>query len=178
MAPKHPSGVLNRIAKLLDTPREDWIELALRLAKLEDAKPGSVADLGSARPSERRKLYYLLSVGRWMTPIGQPKSRFARIGWTKLAILAEYTGPLAARSLLAHAEKHTAAELPAILKMGSSARVPEKRRVVTLRLTARQYQVFETAVLAHGAAKAGRGRGLANKEVGLLAALRKLPTST
>src|SRR5664279_4957765 len=64
----------------------------------------------------------LLAVGRWLTPLGKTKSRLARIGWTKLSILADYSGPLSRRSLLAHAEKHTAAELPAILKAGPSAK--------------------------------------------------------
>ena len=174
MALKQPSAAVKRITKLLDTPNENRIDLALALAKLEEAKPGTLAALGNARPSERRTLYYLLDVGRWLTPLGQPKSRLARIGWTKLAILAEYSGPLSPHSLLAQAEKHTAAELPAILKAGLHAKVPEKRRAVMLRLTNAQYAIFEAAVLAHGAVKAGKGKGLVDKEAGLIAALQKL----
>jgi hypothetical protein len=33
MAPKQPAGALNKIAKLLDTPNEDWIELALSVTR-------------------------------------------------------------------------------------------------------------------------------------------------
>ena len=47
---------------------------------------------------------------------------------------------------------------------------------------AAQYEVYKVVVLAHGAAKAtkgkGQGKGLVDKETGLIAALQKLAPSS
>jgi hypothetical protein len=179
MASKPAPAGLKRALKLLDTPSVDRIELALELAKLENANKGSVAELTKFRPpEERRMLYYLLDVGRWLAPIGQPISRYAAIGWTKLAILAEHSkkhpGKIAARAGLAYAEKCTVMQLPAVL---GGAPLPQKGKKthhsLNLSLTSKQYELFETALKKHGAIKVTKGKGLQNKEAALIALIRK-----
>jgi len=140
MATKRPSAMLKKVLKLADTANENRIELALALCELEEAKSVSVADLVRTRPRERRKLYYLLDVGKWLRPAGQPMSRYAEIGWTKLAILAEHSrnhpGKVSARKGLTYAEQCTAKELPAVL---DGAPLPQKGKKshhsIHLRLT-------------------------------------------
>jgi hypothetical protein len=147
---------------------------------------GSVADLVRARPRERRKLYYLLDVGKWLRLMWEPMSRYAAVGWTKLAILAEHSrnhpGKVSARKGLTYAEQCTAKELPAVL---GGAPLPEKgektHHSIHLRLTREQYRVFEAVVTTHGATKRGKGKGkgkgLLGKEKALTKALRALAGS-
>ena len=52
-----------------------------------------------------------------------------------------------------------------------------KAHSIHLRLTPRQYKVFETALLKFGAKRPKKGRGLVNKENALTKALRALPGS-
>ncbi len=177
MASKQSSAAFKNVAKLLDDVDENRIELALALVALEEKKPGSIADLAKTRPKARRMLHYLLKVGRWLKPIGQPHSRYAKIGWTKLAILAEHSekhpGKVAARAALARAEHCTAKQLPAVL---NGAPVPKRKEKthhsVFLRLTPEEYGLFESILLKHGAIKLGggngKGKGLVGKEEAIM----------
>src|SRR5271157_5226054 len=185
MATKQPSAALKKVLKLADNVSENRIDLALALADLEEKKPGSVADIARTRPKERRMLYYLLKVGRWLKPIGQPTSLYASIGWTKLSILAEHSanhpGKLPARAALARAEQCTVKQLPAVL---NGAPVPKRKEKthhsVFLRLTSDQYKVFEAVLRDHGGAiKLGKGtgkkgKGLVGKEEALVKVLAKV----
>ena len=181
MAAAGPTKAIKRVTKLANTPKSNRIELALALADLDD-EPGAVADFIRTMPTKLRTTYALLEVGRWVRHSGLAIERCEAIGWTRLGVLARHCAdrPLkkANRAELDMAEKRTAAELPAALAAGPAVKTPEKRRIVLLRLTPAQYAVFEAAVLAHGATKAGKGKGLADKEVGLVAALRKLSPSS
>ena len=181
MAAAGPSKALKSVTKLANTPKTSRIELALALADLDD-EPGAVADFITTMPTKLRTTYALLEVGRWLRHTGLAMERCEAIGWTKLAILARHRAdrPLkkANRTELDMAEKRTAAELPAALAAGPTVKTPQKARNVLLRLTPAQYAVFEAAVLACGAAKAGKGKGLVKKEVGLIAALQKLPSTS
>ena len=155
------------------------IELAIALCELEEAKPGSIADLVKTRPRERRKLYYLLDVGKWLQPLGRPMSRYASIGWTKLSILAEYSrnhpGKLSARKGLTLAEQCTARGLPEVL---AGAPRPKKgaktHHSIHLRMTREQYRVFEIVIRRHGATRVRRGRGYSGQEKALTEALAAL----
>jgi hypothetical protein len=162
MATKRPSALFKKVLKLADTANENRIELALALRELEEAEPGRVAQLVRTRPKERRKFYYLLDVGKWLRPVGVPTSRYAAIGWTKLAILAEYSrnhpGKVSARKGLIYAELCNAKQLPAVL---AGAPLPEKgektHHSIHLRLTRRQYEVFAAAMKEFKATPARRG---------------------
>ena len=71
-----------------------------------------------------------------------------------------------------YAEQCTVNELPAVL---DGAPLPEKgtksHHSIHLRLTPRQYEVFEATLLKHGAKRPKKGRGLVNKENALTKAL-------
>ena len=184
MSSNHYSVTFKKVTKLADNVGENQIELALALAELEALEPGSVAGIAKTRPKARRKLYYLLKVGKWLKPIGQPHSRYAKIGWTKLAILAEHAekhpGKVAARAGLARAEQCIAKQLPSVL---NGAPMPEPKEQtqhnIYLRLTPMEYGVFEFILLKYGAVKLGKGKGkgkgLVGKEKALMNLLANVP---
>lgn len=166
-----------RVIRLADAPKPNRIELALALADLEETEKHSVADFTKVRPRQRRALYALLAVGRWLKLIHLPMSRCVRIGWAKLLILAghckERPGMEPTPTELDQAEKYTWAQLPAILKKGPQGKIPPKAKSIMLRLSPSQYEVFETALRMHGAKRPPRGRGLQRKETALIAFIRK-----
>ena len=87
---------------------------------------------------------------------------------TKAAIVVENSEPEDVEEALALAETCTVKELPALLK-GSPRKA--KARTVLLRLTPRQYHQFEAVMLANGARRPKKGRGLSGKERALMNAL-------
>jgi hypothetical protein len=99
------------------------------------------------------------------------QSALGNIGWTKLAVIAENCEPGDEQHALALAEASTLKELPGRLK-GTEPK--EKARTVLLRLTKRQHAHFESFLLAHGARRPKRGRGLSGKEKALMKALGQL----
>jgi hypothetical protein len=86
----------------------------------------------------------------------------------KLAVIAENSEPEEVEEALALAETATAKELPALLK---GAPRKAKARTVQLRLTPTQYEQFEAVLLANGARRPKKGRGLSGKERALMKAL-------
>lgn len=168
---------LEKVTKLVDAPKPNRIELALALANLEEAKAGGVADLTKVRGKQRRALYALLAVGRWLKLVRLPMSRCVRIGWAKLLILAghcrERPGMEPTPTELDQAEKYTWAQLAAILKNGPKGKIPPKAKSIMLRLNGSQYAVFEAAIRRHGAVRVKKGKGLHHKEKALTAFIRK-----
>ena len=68
------------------------------------------------------------------------------------------------------AETYTAKELPDALKGTAPKR---KARTVKLRLTPRQYDQFAAVLLANGARRPKKGKGLSGKEKALMEFMRK-----
>jgi len=171
-----PSTALKTVKRLANTPRTNRIELALALADL-DGEPGAVADFITTMPTKWRATYALLEVGKWLQAVDLPMERCAKIGWTKLGVLARHCSDRptkrATRTELDLAEAHTAAELPLILTKYIGFKPPAKRRSVMLRFTPAEYQVFEAAARKHGAMKSAQGRGLINKEAAVIAIMSK-----
>ena len=98
------------------------------------------------------------------------------LGLTRLSIVARHLKTIEegeerdalVPQALAHAEKYTAHELPSILE----GRPPKtKPHSILLRLNARQYKVFEAAVLGQGATAVGKRKVLVGKERALIRAL-------
>ncbi len=116
----------------------------------------------------RRTLCYLLKVWETFSDLDIPRERLVRVGWTKLAVIAENLEPEVMEEALALAETATAKELPALLK---GAPRKAKARTVQLRLTPRQYDQFATVLLANGARRSRGERGLSGKEKALMKAL-------
>ena len=103
-----------------------------------------------------------------------PRERLVDVGWTKLAVIAENCAPEEMEEALALAETATAKELPALLK---GAPRKAKARTVQLRLTPRQYDQFAAVLLANGARRPKKGRGLSGKEKALMELVRKAMAS-
>ena len=96
----------------------------------------------------RRTICYLLKVWETFSDLDIPRERLVRVGWTKLAVIAENLEPEVMEEALALAETATAKELPALLK---GAPRKAKARTVQLRLTPRQYDQFAAVLLENGA---------------------------
>ena len=116
----------------------------------------------------RRALCYLLKVWETFSDLDIPRERLVRVGWTKLAVIAENLEPEVMEEALALAETATAKELPALLK---GAPRKAKARTVQLRLTPRQYDQFAAVLLENGARRSRGERGLSGKEKALMKAL-------
>jgi len=119
----------------------------------------------------KRAVCYLLKVWRRFSSLDIPRDRLSRIGWTKLAAIAENCDSGDEQNALKLAEACVLKELPARLKgMGAKP----KARTILLRLTRRQHERFESLLLAHGARRPKKGRGISGKEKALMKALDQL----
>jgi len=172
------SGVLKRRVQALTASGDDSkIELAevlsyLRaLPKPPDGDRPTLNELVALTKLSKRAVCYLLKVWRRFSDLDVPRDRLASIGWTKLAVIAENCEPGDEEHALALAEASTLKELPALLKGGAPK---PKARTVLLRLTPRQHAHFESFLLAHGARRPKKGRGLSGKEKALMKALGQL----
>ncbi len=147
---------------------------ARALPKTNEAGWLTFADLVEITKLSRRTLNYLISVWKRFGDLDIPRDRLARVGWTKLSIIAKKCDPGDELQALDIAETCTAKELPALLK---GARPRAKKRTVLLRLTPGQYEDLEQVLLAQGASRPTRGKknwGLAGKEAALTMGLRQL----
>ena len=155
---------------------DSMIELAEALSELRampkppDGDRPTLDELVELTKLSRRTICYLLKVWQMVTDLGIPRDRLVRIGWTKVAVLAENCEPEEVEDALDLAEIYTAKELPAALK----GRAPKfKARTVKLRLTPRQYDQFAAVLLANGARRPKKGRGLSGMEKALMDFMRK-----
>ena len=172
------SSVLKRRVQTLATrDNTSTIELAEVLSDLRalpkppDGDRPTLNELVTLTKLSKRAVCYLLKVWRRFSDLDIPRDRLARIGWTKLAAIAENCDPGGEENALTLAEACTLKELPARLK-GRAAK--PKARTILLRLTPRQHEHFESFLLAHGARRPKKGRGLSGKEKALMKALRQL----
>jgi hypothetical protein len=146
-------------------------ELAEALSELRAMPDGdrpTLDDLVDLTKLSRRTICYLLKVWQMVTDLGIPRERLVHIGWTKMAVLAENCETDEVKNALDLAETYTAKELPAALK-GRGSKF--KAHTVKLRLTPRQYDQFAAVLLANGARRPKRGRGLSGMEKALMKAL-------
>ena len=175
MSGRSAAALIKRAQALAATKGDDsMIDLAevvwdLRaLPKPPDGDRPSLHDLVGLTKLSRRTICYLLKVWQTFSDLGIPRERLVRVGWTKLAVIAENSEPEEFEEALALAENATAKELPALLK---GAPRESKARTVQLRLTPRQYDQFAAVLLANGARRSRGERGLSGKEKALMKAL-------
>ena len=163
-----------RVLTLVARDDDSMIELAEALSELRatpkppDGDRPTLDELVELTKLSRRTIYYLLNVWQMVTDLGVPRDRLVRIGWTKMAVLAENCEPEEVAEALDLAETYTAKELPTALKGTLPKR---KARTVKLRLTPGQYDQFAAVLLANGARRPKRGRGLSGMEKALMKAL-------
>ena len=169
------AAALMKRAQMLPAKGDDsMIELAVALAELRampkrpDGDRPTLDELADLTKLSRRTICYLIKVWTMVSELSIPRDRLGRIGWTKLAVIAEKCEPEEVAGALDLAETFTAKELPAALK----GTLPKhKARTVKLRLTPRQYDKFAAVLLAHGAQPPKRGWGLSGMEKALMKAL-------
>jgi hypothetical protein len=165
------AGLKKRVETLATQGDDSMIELAEALADLRAiSKPErpTFDDLVDLTKLSRRTIFYLLKVWGSVSDFDIPRERLARVGWTKLAVIAENCEPDEVEQALDLADRYTAKELPALLQGDAPKR---KARTVLLRLTPQQHARFEAVLLANGARRPKRGRGLSGKEKALMKAL-------
>jgi hypothetical protein len=177
MAGQNSAALVKRVQTLATKDKNGTIELAEVLSDLRALpKPPhgdrpTLNELVAHTKLSKRAVCYLLKVWRRFSDLDIPRDRLARIGWTKLAAIAENCDAGDEESALTLAEACTLKELPTRLK-GMPAR--PKARTVLLRLTPRQHEHFESFLLAHGARRPKKGRGISGKEKALMKALGQL----
>jgi hypothetical protein len=172
------SGPLKkRVQTLAVKDRDGTIELAEVLSDLRalpkppDGDRPTLNEPVALTKLSKRAVCYLLKVWRRFSDLDLPRERLARIGWTKLAAIVENCDQGDEENALTLAEACTLKELPARLK-GMEAK--PKARTILLRLTPRQHERFESFLLAHGARRPKKGRGISGKEKALMKALGQL----
>jgi hypothetical protein len=176
MVGRSASALMKTAQMLAAKGNDSMIELAevvldLRaLPKPPEGDRPTLDELASRMKLSRRTICYLLKVWQAFSDLGIPRERLVEVGWTKAAVVLENSEPEDVEEALALAETCTAKELPALLK-GSPPKA--KARTVLLRLTPRQYDQFETVMLANGARRPKKGRGLSGKEKALMKALAR-----
>jgi hypothetical protein len=174
MVGRSASALMKTAQMLAAKGNDSMIELAevmLDLRALPKPPAGdrpTLDELASRMKLSRRTICYLVSVRQAFCDLGISRDRLVKIGWTKAAIVVENSEPEDVEEALALAETCTVKELPALLK-GSPRKA--KARTVLLRLTPRQYDQFEAVMLANGARRPKKGRGLSGKERALMRAL-------
>ena len=174
MVGRNVAALMKRAQTLAAKGDDSMIDLAevvweLRaLPKPPDGDRPTLDELVDLTKLSRRAICYLLKVWQTFSALGIPRERLVRVGWTKLAVIAENSEPEEIEEALALAETATAKELPALLK---GAPRNAKARTVQLRLTPRQYDQFESVLLANGARRSRGERGLSGKEKALMKAL-------
>lgn len=159
----------NELAEIAaDLKQRRFLRAAKFFRTLQDTEPSEVGEVAQLIVVSRRQAFYLAKVHRVFSELGVSSERLEAIGWTKLKILARRINASNCELLLDMAETCTARQIKFFVR--DKLPVPGER-CVTLYFTPNQHAVFETAVLAHGGAKSGKG--LMGKEAALIKALEK-----
>jgi hypothetical protein len=165
--------VIRAAAELALRPHVADLELADALWRAERAAPGSLMRVVALSGLGRRKAYYLIAIWRRFVDLPVERAWLARIGWTKLAIIARQVPAGEEHAALEIACTTTTRELPRVLKGGRRDR--PKRHSVLLRLSPTQYRVLAQTLTQFGAQTPKTGRGLVGKERALIRALGAIP---
>lgn len=170
------SAKLSRARKLAAQIDATPIDLAEALWKAEKAQPGYIRQIvkeDGARLKYRRARY-LVSVWDRFAGLGFPRELLARVGWTKLALIARHCPAGMEASWLEFAQpgRSTVKELEEKLKNGGWGK--PKAHSMLLRLSPAQNETLVRVLLKFGAKVAKNGRGLVGKERALIEALGHL----
>ena len=148
---------------------KDFLYIARRLREIQDGAPGSFAIIAKYNGIGLRKAYALAQIDRCFEALNIDPKQLRRVGWSKLRTLCPHITIENCKKLLSLAETVSAQELAAALR---EAEFPKSPRCVILYLSSSQYELFQTALIAHGAKKSGRG--LADKEIALTKVLKNV----
>ena len=164
-----------KAARLAQQPTVNFYELARVLVKLQDEK--AIQDLPAETGMSRRRLYYLLEVGKFIKNPTVGKADAERLGWTKLQIVARYVNQSNATDAeVAEYVKRALATKAYALGQALREGVNVSRRTAMFRLSDDANDELSEALVAFGAEHARRG--LSKKEQALLLIVRAAMRST
>ena len=169
--PTDPKALKAEILKLAQQSN-GFFKLAVHLRKLKELDPATFRTAYHGKFLQRRRAYDLARIAETFEGSDIPVERLEGIGWTKLTILARYDKHAPSDVILA--ERSTVHELRTHLaKSGAAA----STRVISLRLTPAEYATYRTCMIAHGAEKAKKGKGLVGQEQALMSLISKAKAS-
>jgi hypothetical protein len=171
--PKRPSKATDEAKRLANAANSAPIDLARALWNAERQQPGAARELARSSGLGLRKAYYLLQIWGRLSGLRLSRSTMARVGWTKLALVANHAEPGAEKDALDLAEQHTAKELETYLRTHKAP--PGKTHSLLFRFTPKQHRHLTAVLQQYGAKPVTKGKGLVNKEAALIRALRDLP---
>lgn len=102
------------------------IDLAKALSVAEQQQPGNLKEMIAGAALRQRRGYNLLEIGNRFADPRYTRDELARIGWTKLVVIARCTAPGAEADGIDLARRHTAKELEEILKSGRERERPRR----------------------------------------------------
>lgn len=160
---RQPYDTFEKAVRLSSKFDENFVELGLLLKQLKDTEPALFKQVCEETGLGHRKALYLVKIARRTEQLPIPKAQVAKVGWTRMEIIANQLTPSTWKHLMATAEAHTARELRIIMK---GKRPIAGTRTVVLHLAPPDYLQFEKVLLANGAK--ANGPGMLHKERALM----------
>ena len=163
----------DKVADMAGNVEDNFLELGKALRQLQDRDPDLFRKLVVNGTLGRRKAYYLVEVSRTFDSLPVPRARLRAIGWTKLQLIGKTINTANMEDLLTLAEENNAKELERHMKgeapLGNA-------HCVLMYFSPKQFSEVESALLANGGTRTGRG--ILNKEKALLQVIRKYKASS
>lgn len=150
-----------------------FLEIGRRLRLFYEALPDNgnkiktFNELLEGTKYSRRSASYWIDIDRIYSRLGVPDARLARIGWSKLSMLARHVNRRNVENWLSFAERSTTNEVRARLNQSE----PSSRNIV-FKLSAAENAILTAALVRNGARAPGPKR-LFNKEAALIALCRQ-----
>ncbi len=172
----NPSAIRARVITLAGRRTDNFWELGNALLMLRDrsSRTGDFKNTVKKAELNLRHAYYLCEIVDQLRPFARYKERFEAIGWTKTQIIARGLNKqnLKERLEMAEAKGRSNRKLQTLMR-GETP--PSKTRRVLLYFTKDDYDVFKDAIVLNGGSPAGRG--LINKELAVMALIKKAALS-
>jgi len=163
---RQPYEAFEKAVRLSSKFDENFVELGHLLKHLKDTEPALFKQVCEETSLGDRKAMYLVKIARRTEHLPIPKGQMAKVGWTRMEIVANQLTPSTWKHWMATAETHTARDLRIILK--GKRPVPGTRTIV-LHLAPQDYASFEKVLLMNGAK--ANGLGMLNKERALMSVI-------
>ncbi len=172
MSNKRLNRLKTQAIGLARRPALNFFEFAGLITTLHGTDPISIRNLPDETGMSRRRLYYLVEVGRLIAEHKISKSDAEAIGWTKLQIIARHvkkTGAASAEVIETYFDMARTTKAHALAEVLRDEN-PEPTRAVMFHLSSEARSDLNYALVAFGA-KITR-RGLREKEGALLQMVR------
>lgn len=144
--------------QLARKPTLNFFELATKLAKLHESDPSTLRDIPEQTGMSRRRLYYLLEVGRLLSDQQISKPDAEAVGWTKLQIIARHLSRSeGAESELRRFMKQAIGVPSRSLETALKGEAVPDDCAVQFTLDKISKGELDEALLAYGAERSGRG---------------------